>query len=300
MELHYLKLFNIMAAELNFSKTADTLYISQPAVSMQIKKLEQDLGFKLFDKVGKNLYLNENGKLLYKYTKQIFSLIEEAETKLYIQNNTVRGSINIGASNTPGNYILPQILGEFKAMYPEVDTNLHIANTHEIERMIFSNELDFAVNGGDIPYNNQVYVEELATDDVVFVAAPSNSLTKSEFIEPVQLINAKYITHERNSQLYKLVEDITGELGLPFSITMVLGSIDAIKQAVSSNLGITIVPKSAARIELGYGFLKQLKIRDWYWKYPYNLIYHKKKNITPAAAKLIELIRERVGKNKKG
>lgn len=294
MDLHYLKLFNVLATELSFSKTANMLYISQPAVSMQIKKLESDLGCKLFDKVGKHLYLSESGKLLYEYTKKIFTLVEEAERNLYSSNGVIKGTINIGASNTPGTYILPRILGEFKEMYPEVDTSLHIANTYEIERLVCENSVDFAVNGGEIHYSSVLNVEKLVDDEVVFISSPGNRLSELESVEIPDLIGSKYIVHERNSQLYKLVEGILNELKLPFNINMTLGSIDAIKQAVSSGLGVSIIPRSVIRNELKFGLLKEFRINGKEWLYPYKLVYHKNRQLSCAAVELIKLIRERI------
>ena len=294
MDIHYLRMFNIMASELNYSKAANTLYITQPAVSMQIRKLENDLGFRLFDKIGKHLYLNENGKILYEYTKKIFALIEEAENSLYSRNNIVKGTVDIGASNTPGTYVLPKILGEFKEMYPDVNTYLHIANTHEIERMIFDNKVDFAVNGGDIEYSSQIVTEKLADDSVVFITSPSNSLAGCECVEPCELADSKFITHERNSQVYKLIEDILKELGLPVNITVTLGNIEAIKQAVAANLGIAAIPGSAISMEMKFGVLKQFRIKGKQWIYPYNLIYHKNRLHSNQAAKLMALVKERM------
>ncbi|MFZ5987375.1 MAG: LysR substrate-binding domain-containing protein [Bacillota bacterium] len=294
MDLHYLKLFNVLAAELSFSKAANMLYISQPAVSMQIKKLENDLGCKLFNKVGKHLYLSESGKLLYEYTRRIFTLVEEAERNIYSSNGVIKGTINIGASNTPGTYILPRILGEFKEMYPEVDANLHIANTYEIERLIFENSVDFAVNGGEILYSSVLCVEKLVDDEVVFIASPGNRLLELENVEISDLVGCKYIVHERNSQIYKIVEDILYELDLPLNINMKLGSIDAIKQAVSAGLGISIIPRSAIKNELKFGLLKEFRVNGKEWRYPYKLIYHKNRQLSYAAAELIKLIRERI------
>lgn len=291
MDLHYLKLFNTLAKELNFSKAANALFISQPAVSMQIKKLESELNLKLFDKIGKSIFLNDNGKILYDYTKKIFSLVEEAEAKLSNINGEFKGSINIGASNTPGTYILPKVLGKFKEKYPAVNTTLHVANTYRIEKMIFENKIDFAINGGDIPYKSQLYVERMAEDKLLLVASPESKYVRTSGSIIQDLSDAKFIMHEKNSQLYKLSEEIVGKLGLPLNITMCLGSIDAIKQAVASGLGISIIPKSAIAAEIKYDILKVIHLSGFGWKYPYNLIYHKNKNLTPAAEKLIEMIR---------
>ena len=294
MDLHYLRLFNTLAKELNFSRAADALFISQPAVSMQIKKLENDLNLKLFDKIGKNIFLNDNGKILYDYTKKVFSLVEEAETRLLSINGEFRGNINIGASNTPGTYILPKVLGKFKEQYPSVNTTLHVANTYRIEKMIFENKIDFAINGGDIPYKSQVYVERMAEDKLLFVASPESKYITTLEIEPKDLSDAKFIVHEKNSQLFKLTEEIVGKLGFPLNINMSLGSIDAIKQAVAAGLGISIIPKSTITTEIKYEILKEINLKGLGWIYPYNLIYHKNKNLSPIAEKLIEMIRDKM------
>ena len=296
MDLHYLKLFNTLASELSFSRAADVLFISQPAVSMQIKKFEAELGFRLFDRVGKGLQLNENGRLLYSYSKQIFELVDEAEFELSQHKTLIGGVINIGASNTPGSYILPRIIGEFVEIYPQVNINLHIANTYEIETLILENKLDFAVNGGEHPDNRNIYWEKLSNDEVLLVASADSKLVSDGLIDCIELDSARFVTHEKNSQIYKMVEEIMDELGLQRKFYMTLGSIDAVKQAVLVGLGITAIPRSAIINELHFGQLKEIKLRDHpqSWIYPYNLIYLKNKHITIAAKKLIELIKQRM------
>lgn len=295
LDLHYLKLFNVLAAELSFSKAAHILYISQPALSMQIKKMEKEMGFKLFAKSGKSVYLTENGKTLYEYTKKIFSLVEEAEACLYKKNTNVSGTITIGASNTPGTYILPRILGEFMEKYPQVNSSLHIASTFEIERLIFENKIDFAVNGGDIPYSNQIYVEKLAEDEMIFIASPFSAFAEKEFAEPHELAGSRFIAHENNSQLYRMAVSILESLDIPINITMSLGNIDAIKQAVSANLGISAVPRSAACVELNRRTLRQIILKGQRWVYPYNLIYYRNRHHSNAARGLMDMVRERMG-----
>jgi DNA-binding transcriptional LysR family regulator len=294
MELHYLKLFNILASELNFSKTADILFISQPAVSMQIKNFEKELGFQLFDRVGKSIQLNENGRILYHYSKQIFELIDEAESDLSCQKELIGGVVNIGSSNTPGTYILPKIIGEFFEMYPQVKINLHIANTYEIQNLVLENKLDFAVNSGEFSDESHIYSEILMLDDMLLISSPGSKLAKREFIEPDDLAQARFVTHVKDSQLYKMVVSIISELGLSENNFMTLDNIEAIKQAVIADLGITAIPRSAVFNELSFGLLKEIKIKDRSWEYPYRLIYHKNKHLTAADRRLIELIKSRM------
>lgn len=294
MELHYLKLFNTLASELNFSKTADILFISQPAVSMQIKNFEKELGFQLFDRIGKSIQLNENGRILYNYSKQIFKLIDAAESDLSCQKELIGGVVNIGASNTPGTYILPKIIGEFLEMYPQVKINLHIANTYEIENLILENKLDFAVNSGELFNENHICSEILMLDDMLLISSSGSKLAKREFIEPDSLAKARFVTHVKDSQLYKMVVGIISELGISENNFMTLDNIEAIKQAVIADLGITAIPRSAVSNELSFGLLKEIKIKDRSWKYPYRLIYHKNKHLTAANRRLIELIKSRM------
>ncbi|MDF2520709.1 MAG: transcriptional regulator, LysR family [Clostridia bacterium] len=294
MNLSYLKLFNILATELSFSKAASLLYISQPAVSIQIKKLEEELGFKLFDRVGKQLELTENGKKLYQYTKKIFELVDEADIELTNQSKNLKGVVEIGASNTPGTYVLPKIVSEYSEAYPDVIINLHIGNTHEVERMVLENRVDFAINGGDVVYNSKLYIEWLAEDEVVFITSPESTLAGHDYVDFNVLSCAKFIVHEKNSRLYYLVQNILEELNLLDNITMTVGHIDAIKQAVKLELGIAAVPVSTVEEELKTGALSQFRIRNKSWFYPYNLIYNKERHRSPASRRMMELVRERM------
>jgi DNA-binding transcriptional LysR family regulator len=294
MNLSYLKLFNTLASELSFSKAANLLYISQPAVSIQIKKLEEDLGFKLFDRIGKQLQLTENGEILYQYTKKIFDLVDEADAVLTKKFAILKGIVEIGASNTPGTYMLPRILSEFSDVFPEVVTNLHIGNTFEVERMVLENRVDFAIKGGDVIYNSKLYVEWLAEDEVVFITSPDSSLAHRDYVESKELANQKFILHEKNSRLNSLVQHILEELDLPDNMTMTVGQVDAMKQAVRLQMGIAAVPLATVEDELKAGVLCQFRIKDKSWFYPYNLLYNKDRSRSPASRRLMELVRERI------
>lgn len=294
MNLSYLKLFNTLATELSFSKAASLLYISQPAVSIQIKKLEEEVGFKLFDRVGKQLKMTENGEILYQYTKKIFDLVDEADAVLTNKYTTLKGMVEVGASNTPGTYILPRILSEYSENFPEVITNLHIGNTFEVEKMVLENRVDFAIKGGDVMYNSKLYVEWLAEDEIVFITSPDGSLAGLDYVDCCELEHTKFILHEKNTRLHSLVQHILEDMGLLDSVTMTVGHVDAIKQAVRQELGIAAVPLSTVEDELKAGTLSQFRIKDKNWFYPYNLVYNKDRHRSPASRRLMELVRERM------
>lgn len=292
MDLHYLEIFNTVAKYLSFKKASEMLHISQPALSIQIKKLENQTDLKLFYKIGNKIYLSESGLLLYEYTKKIFSLVEEMENKISSQSDFIGGTINLGGSNTPGTYILPTAIGEMKKRYPSVIVNLHIANTSEITTLIENGTLDVAVNGGNINYNNLVYIEKLFDDKLVIIASPMNELCNKAAINTWDLTEEAFIVHEKTSQLYTNYKMFIEEQQLSENISMYLGSIDAIKHAVSANLGISIIPYYAVKSEIKMGILKELKFGLEKNDYPYNLIYNKNKNISLTTQKFIDVLKE--------
>ncbi|MDD3173783.1 MAG: LysR family transcriptional regulator [Herbinix sp.] len=292
MDLHYLELFNTIAAHSSFKKASEVLHISQPALSIQIKKLENQTSLKLFYKTNNKIYLSESGLLLYGYTKKIFSIVDEMEHNISSLNTTVGGTINLGGSNTPGTYILPAVIGEMKKRYPSVTINLHIANTSEITTLIDNGTLDVAVNGGNCNYNNYIYVEKLFDDRLVIIASPENKLCEKEYIDIEDLSEESFIVHEKTSQLYTCYKILIDEINIPKNISMFLGNIDAIKHAVNANLGISFIPYYAVKFEIQMGMLKELKLKSAAFDYPYNLVYNKNKNLSLTTNKFIEVLKD--------
>lgn len=294
MELHQLKLFNAIAQHKSCTKAAQILHLSQPALSMQVKKLEQDLDMKLFDKIGNRMVLNQNGELLYQYTLQIFQLIEQAEHELLNLKGFIGGSLTIGGSNTIGTYILPKIIGSFKKLYPHLKVNLHIANTDEIAQLVEKGTLDFALNGGNMTYSDHVQVKYMMSDQLIVAASPDNQLVKKRGLKFEDFKDQEFIAHETHSQLYKYVENFMEKAVINGRITYSLGNISAIKQAVAANLGISLIPYSAVTQELINGSIIALSVEGSRLEYPYNLIVNKDKYQSPAAKKLMAFIEAQI------
>jgi DNA-binding transcriptional LysR family regulator len=291
MDLHYLELFNTLAEYESYKKASSVLHISQPALSAQMKKLEGQIGLKLFDKIGNKVCLSENGIMLKEYTNRIFSIVEELENSISDTNHLIRGTVNIGGSNTPGTYILPEMIGAFKKIYPNTQFNLHIGNTAEISHLIDNGTLDIAVNGGTGTYGNNIYVEPLFSDKLLLVASPDNRYSRKKNITINELKMMSFIVHKTDSQLYTYYNKFIDELDIPQNINMYLGNIDAIKRAVISNLGISLIPYVAVRYELKFHLLKKLNFTSSQLSYPYSLIYNKNKALSATSKKFIEYMR---------
>ena len=294
MDLHYLEIFHTVATYESYKKASEVLYISQPALSVQIKKLEAQIGLKLFDKIGNKVYLSDNGIMLYEYTKKIFKVVNDLEDAISNTQNFIGGTLRIGGSNTPGSYILPEIIGEFQKNYPNTMINLDIGNTTDISHLVNNGTLDIAVNGGSCLYSEHIFVEELLCDKLIIVASPKNPYCNRKVITKEQLEKMSFVVHKTDSQLYAYYDKFVNNIGMDVNINMSLGNIDAIKKAVAANLGITLIPYVAVKFELQYGILKQLNVPFIDLTYPYNLIYNKNKSLSVTSKKFIQLLKERI------
>ena len=294
MDLHYLEIFNTIATFESYKKASAVLHISQPALSVQIKRLESQIGLKLFDKKGNKVYLSENGIMLFSYTKKIFRIISDLEDAISDTQGYVGGTLNLGGSNTPGSYILPEIIGAFKKQYPKVILNLSIGNTADISHYIHNGTLDIAINGGTCNYNEHIYVEELLSDRLVLVASPKSPYCSLEKITTSKLRDMSFVVHKTDSQLYSFYDKFLQQMGIPENVVMSLGNIDAIKKAVAANLGVSLIPYCAVKFELQFGILQQLNVPNLNIKYPYSLIYNKNKTLSAASKKFIDFIKDSI------
>ena len=158
--------------------------------------------------------------------------------------------------------------------------------------------MDIAINGGNCFYSDYIYVEKLFADKLVIVASPQNPYCNRKVINVNDLEKMSFVVHKTDSQLYTYYKNFIDELNIPENINMYLGNIDAIKKAVSSNLGISLIPYVAVKFELQFGLLKILSISEYQPDYPYSLIYNKNKALSATSKKFVEFIRYNM-KNRK-
>ncbi len=291
MELHYLEIFDTVARVQNYHKASDMLHISQPALSTEIKRLEDQLGLKLFDRTGNRLTLNANGSMLQQYTTQIFGIMEDMKGAVENAKGFVGGTLNIGASNTPGTYLLPSIMAAFQRQYPGIRFNVKVAATEEISQMIRAGALEFAINGGKCQYSRSVCVEKLLEDRLVLAAAPQNPLAQRGRISPEDLRGVGFIVHQQNSQLYNYYVSLMRQYGLSENIVMSLDNIDATKNAVMAGVGISLVPEIAVHSEIRKGLLCVLPESFTDLEYPYSLIYNRNRAVSATAARFMDFTR---------
>ena len=293
MDLHYLEIFNTVARLQSYRKASAELHISQPALSTEVKKLEEQIGLQLFDRIGNRIYLNRNGQMLQEYTCQIFTIVDNMKQRIEDEKNHIGGTINIGASNTPATYILPELMSEFTSIYPDVRFNMNVGSTSEIAGQIKDGQIDLAINGGKTRYSAQIQVERLIDDSLIVIASSSNPLSDIKKVCRKDLADQNFIVHKANSQLYIFYEKMIHQLGISEKIGMSLGSIEAIKTAVLMNVGIALVPKVSVASELKNGELCIVPLSLSEMDYPYSMIYNRSKALSTPAQKFLNFVHQK-------
>jgi DNA-binding transcriptional LysR family regulator len=262
--LDQLRILKAIAAEGSFKRAADSLYVSQPAVSLQVQNLERQLDVPLFDRGGRRAQLTEAGYLLLNYGERILTLCQETCRALEDLQNLQGGSLLIGASQTTGTYLLPRMIGAFRKKYPDVAVQLHVHSTRRTSWSVANGQIDLAVIGGDVPPELQDSLEIIpyAEDELALVLPTSHSLSRGD-LQRDDLYRLQFISLDSQSTIRKAIEQVLTRAGIEtrrLKIEMELNSIEAIKTAVQSGLGAAFLSVSAIEKELQMGILHRANI----------------------------------------
>src|SRR5438105_12198395 len=175
LNLHQLATFQVVARHSSYVRAAEELHFSQPAVSAQIRQLEESLGVKLFDQIGRKTHLTQAGEELYNYSQKIFTLIDETLETMEALRSPHSGRLSVGADTTVGTYVIPGLLGKFHQIYPEVEISLDVVNRAALVEALMSNRIDMAI-AGRVPDDIPVVSEPFAFNELVLVASPMHRL----------------------------------------------------------------------------------------------------------------------------
>lgn len=300
-----LKVFMQVVDKNSFSKAAKALSLTQPAVSFQINTLEQYYGTVLFDRVNRNISLTVAGELLLKYAKKMIDLQSEIENSIEDLTGTIKGKLVVGGSTTVGEYILPQLVGEFKKKFSQVDIRLAINNSRETERMVLNDIIDIGIIEG--PSNSdEVVKEKFIDDELVLITSTNHPWADEDEIPIFKLKDYPFISRERGSGTRMVVENTLKEAGFPLenlNVAMGLGSTFAITAAVKNDLGISIISEWAAREMVEEGLLSTSKFDGTKFMRQFTIIMKKDKFRTHAIDEFLGFLNadklKRIAKDKK-
>ncbi|PZU99887.1 MAG: LysR family transcriptional regulator [Pseudanabaena sp.] len=263
--LDQLRILKAIAAEGSFKRAADSLYVSQPAVSLQVQHLERQLDVPLFDRGGRRAQLTEAGQLLLSYGDRILSLCQETCRAIDDLQNLNGGTLIIGASQTTGTYLMPQMIGLFRKKYPEVSVQLHVHSTRRTSWSVANGQVDLAIIGGEIPADllDSLEITPYAEDELALILPTSHPLAQVGDLSIEELYKLQFITLDSQSTIRKAIDRVLLDSSVDprqLTIAMELNSIEAIKNAVQAGLGAAFLSVTAIEKELQMGALQQVRI----------------------------------------
>jgi DNA-binding transcriptional LysR family regulator len=265
--LDQLRILKAIASEGSFKKAAESLYISQPAVSLQVQNLERQLSVPIFDRGNRKAAFTEEGKVLLRYGNRILSLCDESCRAIEDLRSLNGGTLVIGASQTTGTYLMPRLIGLFRQKYPQIAVQLQVHSTRRISWSVANGQVNLAIIGGKVPpeLNNVLQITPYAEDELALILPKLHPFSKLEYIQKEDLYRLRFIALDTQSTIRKVIDQVLNQNGIDstrFKIEMELNSVEAIKNAVQSGLGAAFVSISAIAKELELGILHWVKIED--------------------------------------
>ena len=256
--LDQLRILKAIAAEGSFKRAADTLYVSQPAVSLQVQNLEKQLNVPLFDRGGRKAQLTEAGHLLLSYGEKIITLCQETCRAIEDLQNLQGGTLIVGASQTTGTYLLPRMIGLFRQKYPDVAVQLQVHSTRRTSWGVANGQVDLAIIGGEVPGELQdtLKIIPYAEDELTLILPIDHPLAQVEKVQKEDLYRLNFISLDAQSTIRKVIDKVLTRCDIDtkrLTIEMELNSIEAIKNAVQAGLGAAFVSITAIEKEVKMG-----------------------------------------------
>jgi DNA-binding transcriptional LysR family regulator len=259
MNRHHLAAFYAVARELSFSRGAERLMVSQPAVSQQVRSLEAALGLELFDRMPKGIRLTEAGELLMGYAERMDALEREAAATLEELRGAKRGRLTVGASFSIAAYLLPEVLGAFRRRWPEIELRLEVANSRAIAQRVSDHSLDMGLTSAPVG-SADLLEEPFHHDRIVAIVSSGHALSRAGRVTLERFGREPLLVREAGSGSRAVVEKALVERGLAWRSHLELGSTEAIKGAVAAGVGVAFVSDFAVVPEVAVGRLAVIPI----------------------------------------
>lgn len=292
MDLHQIEIFCTLIKLRSFSKAAEALYLTQPTVSGHIKNLETELGVRLLDRLGKRVIPTEEGEVLYRHGLKLLDLRDQAKQEIEGLSGTVSGALKIGGSTIPGAYVLPSFIRTFRKRYPAVSIQLIIEDTAKIAELVVNGELCMGVVGARIT-NPSLEMHPFQKDELVLAAPPDHPWARRGSIPVEALTKEPFILREEGSGTRRIMEDRLAKAGLSvgeLNVVAVMGSSDAVRQAVKAGLGVSILSVRALQDDREAGRLATLRLKGVKLERSFFVILLKGRSRTPVCKAFVDFV----------
>ncbi|PYM17284.1 MAG: LysR family transcriptional regulator [Candidatus Rokuibacteriota bacterium] len=295
MTFRQLEIVLAVARAKSFTRAAESLHVSQSTLSQHVLELERELDARLFDRLGRTVTLTEAGRLLEEHATRLVATLASARRTLDGLKGLERGSLVIGASTTPGIYVLPSIVAAFKRRYPGIDVSLHIANSQVIEERIRADEVDLGVVGGHLLQGRERCVAAGLVDELLLIVPPRHAWAKRREVAPHELASAPLLLREHGSATRMVTERTLRRAGVKFTTAMELDHTEAIKQAVMAGLGVALVSRYAVRGELATRRLCGLRVKGVPFFRHFHVVHNEARTLTASGRAFMDMLERSPG-----
>jgi DNA-binding transcriptional LysR family regulator len=281
--LRQLRVFEAVARHLSFSRAAQELHLTQPAVSMQVKSLEGQAGLPLYEQVGRRIHLTEGGAELARFAREVAGGLEDCESTLAAIRGISGGRLHLAVVST-AKYFAPRLLAEFSRRHAGVTVKLSVTNREQVIESLRENQVDLAIMGRP-PKGLDVEAAAFARHPLGIIASPRHPLARKRGLTLSRLAGEEFLIREPGSGTRSSMERVFAENGVKLASSMELASNETIKQAVMAGMGLTFLSLHTVGLELATGKLVRLDVRgtpverDWY------VVHRRGKRLSPLAAR---------------
>lgn len=288
--LRQLQVFEAAARLGGYTRAAEALYMTQPAVSMQIRQLEEQAGMPLFDQVGKKIHLTDAGRVLYQHAQTILAKVGEAQLELEEMRGVRRGQLDITIAST-ANYFAPKLIAAFCQRHPEVKVTLDVSNREHILARLADSEKDLAIMGRP-PEESNLVAHPFLENPLVVIAAPNHALAGKRRLTLARVASEPFITREPGSGTRMAAERHFSEHGVAFEAAMEMSSNEAIKQAVQAGLGLGVVSIHTLEMELALDRLAVLDVTGFPLQRYWYAVHRQGKRFSAVAQAFLDFVME--------
>lgn len=291
MNLNQLRAFHAVAKTGAFSKAAEELFVTEPAVFIQVRSLERCLGFKLLDKFGKDLKPTEVGLMLFHYAEKIFSLVEDADKAIKEVQALKSGELRIGAAKALAQYLMPLVVSSFRDFYPKIKVLLSEGSSDELVRAVLDHQFELAIVAR-VPYPDRINVMPFSKEKIVVIVSPDSELLDKEEVSLEELNEQPVICRDAGSATRHAVSAAFEKHGLRPSAMVESGNTEFIKDMVKKDKGYSLLSSICVRNEIRKGELGSVRLKDGELVLDIDVVHLKGKSLSPAAATFLNFLRE--------
>lgn len=289
MTIKHMRILVEVCKKNSMTLAAQSLYMSQPAVSLAIREMEDYYGVKLFERISRKLYLTAAGERVYQYASHIVALFEDLETQIKNWDNI--GSIRVGASMTVGVHYMPDLIEKFQEKYPSIETKVTVNSSDVLEEKILQNELDFAVIEGPVHSENLVS-ETIHEEALCLICGKKHPFAQKKIVKISELMGQRFLLREKNSGTRQVVDSLFLLHGLNLEPYWESTSTLALIHAVSRGIGISIVPAQFVTSLKNEYPVATFQTEGMSFVRNFNVVYHKNKYLSASSKYFIQLIND--------